>query len=65
MIKKLIWIMGDVILYFVIILIVEFVFVKIGWSDGPIVGSAIGVTIGWCIWRIIYHAIKKKSQRSN
>lgn len=61
--KKWIHILGDMILYFVIMLIVEFLFVKIGWSDGPIVGSAIGVTIGWCIWRIIYHAIKKKKSK--
>ena len=60
--KKIPHILAELALYFVIVLIIELVFVKIGWSNGPIVVSAVYFTIGWGIWKVIYHMIRNKKQ---
>ena len=58
--KKILHILTELIVYFIIMLIIESVFVKLGWSDGPIVASAVCITIGWGIWKVICYVIKNK-----
>lgn len=60
--KKTLHILAELAVYFVIMLIIESAFVKLGWSDGPIVASAVCITIGWGIWKAICYVIKNKKQ---
>ncbi len=61
--KKIIKVLKEVLLYFVIVLLISWAFNKFGWIDNSIIEFAICLTIGWCIWKIIsylFHKAKNK-----
>lgn len=53
-------IVGEVILYFIIVFVISFTFNKFGWLDEGVLKNAFFLTAGWCIWKGIYYFIKKK-----
>lgn len=66
--KKAISIIMDIILYFFIVLVIGYVWNKLGWlEEVSTVQWAICLTIGWCICRALLYGIKKrfKKQKSD
>ena len=67
--KKILVVVGDLLLYFLSVLLVGFVMDKLWEIDMPLWKFALFLTVGWGIWRCIRFLIKqvisKKSKLDN
>lgn len=58
--KKILNFVEELICWIVVVIILQFIAHKSGWTDISIKDNVIGLTIGWVIWKIITLALKKK-----
>lgn len=56
---KLIDFIKELICYAVVIVILQLIASKFGWTDTSIWDNVIGLTIGWIIWKVIMIIINK------
>lgn len=57
--RKRIGILLDTALYFLIVLLLWFIFQKLGLVEGDIIVNAAATTIGWCIARFVIDFVRK------
>lgn len=61
--KKIVTVIGDMILYFVIVSVIGMVMKKFGWLEASVAEFAVCLTIGWCIWKAFSYGTKKKLEK--
>lgn len=60
--EKIINFIEEFICYLVVIVILQLISNKLGWTDTSIIDNVIGLTIGWLIWNIIMILVNKKNK---
>ena len=60
--EKIINFIKELIYWLVVVIILQFVANKMGWTDTSIIDNVIGLTIGWIIWKIIMILVNKKNK---
>lgn len=58
--EKLLNFVEELICWIIVVIILQFIAHKSGWTDISIKDNIIGLIIGWIIWKAIILAMKKK-----
>lgn len=60
--EKVLHFIQEFICWIIVIIILQFIAHKFGWTDASITDNIIGLTIGWIIWKVITLALNKKNK---
>lgn len=60
--EKIINFIKELICWLVVIVILQLIANRLGWTDISIIDNVIGLTIGWIIWKIIMILVNKKNK---
>jgi len=58
--KKVINVIVYIVIYYLSVLLVTFIFKKIGWIKGNIYMYSLAITIGWTIAKLLIESFKKQ-----
>lgn len=60
--EKILNFVKELICWIIVVMILQFIAHKSGWTDVSIKDNIIGLTLGWIIWKTITLALKKKEK---
>lgn len=60
--EKIINFIKELICWLIVIVILQLIANRLGWTDISIIDNVIGITIGWIIWKIIMILANKKNK---